>query len=213
MTPSSFLGRRFVRVLLALTLAAIAAGYAFVRLGTFMARETPLSKADVIFVLAGTLAERPLEAAELFEAGYAPKIVVTRGPTTRAIVRLHQLGIDVATEADVNLTILRKLGIPEDALIVPPRLHENTAQEARTLRQLVDQHRWQRIIVVTSKYHLRRAGLAIRRALRGTGVEVMLRGSRDDEVVPAEWWTRRGDIRWLASEVPKLLAYALGFGG
>ena len=212
MTPSSFLGRRFVRALLALILAAVASAYAFVQLGTFMTREDPLSKADVIFVLAGTLAERPLEAAELFKAGYASKIVVTRGPTTRAMVRLHQLGIEGATEADVNLRILQRLGIPDDALIVPPRLHHNTAEEARTLRRLVDQNGWRRIIVVTSKYHLRRAGLAIRRALRGTDVEVMLRGSRDDESVPAEWWTRRADIRWLASEVPKLLAYAVGFG-
>lgn len=213
MPVPSFLTRKPFRVfLLAAALLLASGAYAFLHLGTFLAREDALSKADAIFVLAGTLAERPLEGADLFNEGYAPRIVVSRGPTTRALVRLRELGIDAATEADVNLDILRTLGIPDSALVVPPDLHDNTAEEARTLRRLVDEHRWRRIIVVTSKYHLRRAGLAIRRALRGKDVEVLLRGSRYDEVVPAEWWTRRRDIRWLASEVPKLLAYKLGFG-
>lgn len=213
MPPIPTQGRRLRRILALVTVVAVAAGvYVFFHLGTFMAREDPLAKADVIFVLAGTLVERPLEAAELYKAGYAPRIVVTRAPSEQGVFRLKELGIEIATLFDLNREVLLRLDVPNEALLSPPQVHDNTAAEARTLRQLVEQHKWRRIIVVTSKYHLRRSGLAIRRALRGTGAEVILRGSRYDESTPGEWWKRRRDIRWLASELPKLLAYALGFG-
>jgi hypothetical protein len=51
----------------------------------------------------------------------------------------------------------------------------------------------------------------VRRALRGTDVHVIRRGTRYDPSTPDQWWKRRADIRWIASETPKLLAYALGF--
>ena len=185
--------------------------YAFVHLGQFLSREDPLARADVIFVFAGTIAERAMEASELYKEGYAPRIVVTRGPRTAAVYRLEELGIDVASETDLNRDVLLQLGVPLEALLLPPELHDNTAEEARTLRALADRHGWRRIIIVSSKYHLRRAGLAVRRALRGTGVQVIRRGTRFDASTPDTWWNRRADIRWIVSETPKLLAYALGF--
>ena len=73
-------------------------------------------------------------------------------------------------------------------------------------------NRWHRLIIVTSKYHVRRARFALRRELAGTGVEVEVRGSRYDDVNPDRWWTRRADWRWVLSEGGKLVAYELGLG-
>jgi hypothetical protein len=39
-----------------------------------------------------------------------------------------------------------------------------------------------------------------------------MRGSRYDDARPERWWTSRGDIREMISEVPKLIAYVLGLG-
>jgi len=212
-TPPSRPGRRIRRALAAAAAALLLGGsYALVHLGTFLAREDPLTKADAIFVFAGTVAERAMEAADLYREGYAPRIVVTRGPRSGAMVRLEQQGIFIASESDLNRDVLRRLGVPDDVLIMPPRFHDNTADEARTLRALSAQYGWRRIIIVTSKYHVRRAALSVSRALRGTGVQMIRRGSRYDESMPQAWWTRRADIRWLASETPKLLAYGLGLG-
>ena len=214
MRPARFPRSRLFRRLAFAGLAALALLIlAFFRLGTFLAVNDPLMKADAILVLGGTLAERPLEAADLFKEGYAPLIVVTRGPADPAIPRLRRLGIEIETEFDLNRRILLGVGVPEEALITPDRIHDNTAEEAQTLRELVDRHGWRRVIVVTSKFHLRRSGLAMGRALRGTRTEIIRRGSRHDESQPEAWWTRRRDIRWVASEAPKLVAYALGLGG
>jgi uncharacterized SAM-binding protein YcdF (DUF218 family) len=211
--PASRQGRRFHVIVAVSAILVLAAGvFGFLGIGRFMAGEDPLDRADAIFVLAGTRAERPLEAADLFRDGYAPRIVVTRAPVEQAVFYVEQRGITVATDFDLTKEILVQLGVPESALIAPARIHDNTAEEAQTLRELAVQRQWRRVIVVTSKYHLRRAGLASRRALRGTDVQLLMRGSRYDASTPARWWTRRSDIRWLVSEVPKLVAYTLGLG-
>ena len=105
-----------------------------------------------------------------------------------------------------------KLGVPPSAIIQPARIHANTAQEAQTLHQLARQHGWRRIIVVTSPYHLRRAGFAMRRELKGTDVEVEMHGTRYQPAHPDRWWANREDLRWVLDEGAKLIAYELGLG-
>jgi len=199
-----------VRAVAVLLIAAGASGVAGI--GRFLAREQPLEKADAIFVFAGTLAERPLEAGDLFREGYAPRIVVTRATRDQATFQLEKRGVRIPTEDDLSREVLLQLGVPAAALIMPSFVHDNTGEEARTLRELALKCKWRRVILVSSKYHLRRVRLATRRALRGTDVEVLVRGSRYDMSLPDRWWTRRRDIRWVAAEVPKLVAYALGLG-
>ena len=71
------------RLTLRRTLAAVAlialvlATYGFTQVGRFLTKEDPLQTADAIAVLSGTSMDRPLEAADLFKDGYAPRIVLT----------------------------------------------------------------------------------------------------------------------------------------
>lgn len=178
-----------------------------------MAHEDPLEKADAIFVFAGTRFERPLEAVALYESGYAPRILVTRAEMERqALSVVERRGIRVASNVDEVRTLLVGMGVPQAAVIAPARIHDNTAEEAETLREVALQQHWKRVIVVSSKYHLRRVALACGRALSGTDVRVIARGSRYDPSTPDRWWRRRADMRWLASETPKLFFYAIGVG-
>jgi uncharacterized SAM-binding protein YcdF (DUF218 family) len=108
--------------------------------------------------------------------------------------------------------VLKQLDVPDDALVVPDRVHDNTAQEAETLRALAVARGWRRVILVSSKYHLRRVGMASRRALRGTGVEIVRRASRYDPATPEHWWRHRADLRQILWEAPKLIGYAVGVG-
>ena len=211
MSPSFPVRRRLqLAFILAILLITAAGVTAFFELGRFMAAEDPLQKADAIFVFSGTRVERPLEAYDLYRAGYAPRIVVTRAVAEQAMSFVEEKGIRIASDFDLNRTVLLQLGVPESALITPMRIHDNTAEEAETLHELVQRHHWHTIILVSSKYHLRRVALATRRELAGTGVTLIRRGSRYDTSTPDRWWHRRADIRWLMSEVPKLFAYELG---
>jgi len=202
--------RRTITVLLLLIIAI--GGYVFVDLGRFMAPADQLQKADAIFVFAGTLVERPLEAADLYREGYAPRIVITRAVAEQAIFTLQRRGVRFPTSADLNREVLLGAGVPASALIEPVRIHDNTADEIQTLHQLVDQYHWHRVILVSSQYHLRRIRFATWREFRGTDVQLLLRGSRYDPSKPDRWWQHRGDIRWILTELPKLAAYMVGLG-
>ena len=195
-----------------LVIALAFAAYGFVNVGRFFTSEDPLQKADAIAVVAGTRMDRPLEAADLYQQGLAPRVVLTRGLPEQSFATLASKGITLPADAETARAVLQMLGVPHDALIVPDRVHDNTAQEGQTLRQLAMANGWHRLIIVTSRYHLRRARFAVRRELRGTGIEVMMHGSRYDDTNPERWWTSRADWRWVLTEGPKLVAYELGLG-
>ena len=201
------------------TLAVVAAiialallAYAFANVGRFFTADDPLQKADVIFVLAGSTMDRPLEAVDLYQQGYAPRIVLTRDTPEQALLITAKRGVVLPLKADAARDAMIQLGVPAAAIIVPPRVHDNTAQEAQTLRVLAAEQRWRRVIVISARYQARRARMAMRRELKNTDIDVEVRGTRYDVVNPDRWWTSRSDVRWVLNEGAKLLAYELGLG-
>ncbi len=181
--------------------------------GRYLQHEDPLQKADAIFVLAGTRAERWLEACDLYQAGWAPLIVLSPGRPEPAERLLRERGIRFPSDVDLEQDALLQLGVPAAAIVASRGYVDNTAQEGDFLRALVQSHRWRRVMVVTSKYHTRRAGFACRRALAGTGAEVVMRASRYDPFDPGRWWRTRADFRSTVSEWQKLVLYRLGIAG
>ena len=191
--PSGKLRRTLLLILGPFILIALGP-YGFVELGPFLAKEDTLHKADAILVLSGTPMRRPLEAADLYFEGYGSRIVLTRQIREGGERALVERGVpfveDIARVRDIF-----QLGIPKRPCgsgftIVPPRSELHELMASRRCR-----------------YHLRRAGFAFRRELRGTGVQLTMRGTRYDGLEPNRWWRRRGDIREIVPEVPKLIAY------
>jgi uncharacterized SAM-binding protein YcdF (DUF218 family) len=180
--------------------------------GWFLSRADPLQRADVIVVLAGARVDRWLEAVDLYKEGWAPRMLLSPGPVSALEERLRSQGLKLPREGDTARDAVISLGVPANAVEVMPGGVDNTAAEAATLRGMLPAGSVHRVIVVTSTYHVRRAGFAFKRELEGTGIEVVARGSRYTEARPARWWTRREDIRFLMNEVPKYLVYLLGLG-
>ena len=201
---------RTIVVLFLIALALFA--YGFANIGRYLTKEDPIEKGDAIAVLAGTRMDRALEAADLYKRGFARLIVLTQATREGSLTELARRGIIMQTDAEITGDVLRKLGIPATAIVIPRELHNNTAQEARTIHRLAVANNWRRLIVVTSRYHLRRAGFAIRRELSGTGIQVAMHGTRYEHANPDWWWTSRGDWRWVLEEGGKLVAYEFGLG-
>lgn len=181
--------------------------------GRYLQHEDPLQKSDAIFVLAGTRADRALEAIDLYKEGYAPIVVLSPGIVENGENVLRQRGIRFPREDEIQRDALVQSGIPAAAVLAVGGYVDNTAQEANLLRAIAQARGWRRVIIVTSKYHTRRAAFAFRRGLEGTGAEVVMRASRYDSSDPARWWRHRSDLRFAVSEWQKLLAYYLGVEG
>jgi uncharacterized SAM-binding protein YcdF (DUF218 family) len=203
--------RRTIVVLL--VLGALAAVWLLVYGGRYLQHEDPLQKADAIFVLAGTRAERLLEALDLYKQGYAPAVALSPGRPEPGEVLLRARGIRFPSELELEQDVLVQSGVPAAAIFAAGDSVDNTAEEAALLRTMVRTRGWRRVIVVTSKYHTRRAGFAFRRGLEGTGAQVVMRATRYDAADPAWWWRQRSDFRFAISEWQKLIAYRLGLGG
>ncbi|MEX2269828.1 MAG: YdcF family protein [Vicinamibacterales bacterium] len=176
------------------------------------ALETP-APADVIFVLSGGLADRWLEAYDLWREKRAPLILISRGYPGPAGVQLRRRGIHLPDEAEIAHDVMvRQMGVPASAVEVLQGPVDTTAAEAQALRRVALARGWRSAIIVTSLPHTRRTALAMRRALDDAGIGVQVRGSRYDAFRPARWWRDRGSARWVVSELPKLVAYRLGLG-
>lgn len=180
--------------------------------GRLLYREDPIQKSDVLFVPAGEPAKRWLEAYDLHRQGIAPEIVLSAGRRDSAVVALERASVHLPSEGELARAALIELGVSQSAVVVMPGFPDNTADEGRVFRSEAIRHRWTSVIVVTSKLHTRRAGLAIRRELAGTNVRVLVRASRYDDDDERVWWTKRRTIRTVLFELPKLVAYELGLG-
>jgi uncharacterized SAM-binding protein YcdF (DUF218 family) len=204
--------RTFVRRTAAFAGLALVLGgvWLLVEGGRFLQHEDPLQPADAIFVLDGTRLERPLEAVDLYKAGWAPLIVLSPGRPEPAELQVRAQGVTFPRPAELVKNAMVQLGVPAAAVVADPGSVDNTASEAELLRAMVIAHHWTRVIVITSKYHTRRAGFAFRRGLRGTGATPILRASRYDPFDPANWWHDRADVRQGGREWVALILYYLG---
>ena len=187
-----------------LILAAVAAP----RLGAWLVVEDPLQKADAIFVLGGTLFERPLEAVDLYHEGWAPRLLLMRQIADDGEVELRRRGVVYQREIDVQVDVLMRLGVPRPAIEILDE-QDSTKDEADALRTVVVANRWPRVIVVTSKQHTRRARLVMNRRVADTGAQVMVRASRYDKTDVNAWWRQRGTLRFTLFETQRLIAYWL----
>lgn len=207
--------RAVVRGVAALAILAFVSGGVWLLIdgGRFLQHEDPLEHADAIFVLDGTRLERPLEAVDLYKAGWAPLIVLSPGLPEPAELLARSEGITFPRQAELVRNAMVQLGVPAQAIVADPGSVDNTASEANLLRAMVIARHWTRVIVVTSKYHTRRAGFAFRRGLKGTGATPIMRASRYDPFDPAHWWRSRPDVRYGSREWVALILYYLGLQG
>jgi uncharacterized SAM-binding protein YcdF (DUF218 family) len=179
------------------------------RVGAWLVVADPLEKSDAIVVLGGTMYERPLEAIDLLNDGWAPRIYLFREIADWGEVELLKRGIPYTRSVDVQIDAMVRLGVPRDAIHVLDQAN-STAEESTHVVRLVTREKYSRVIIVTSKQHTRRARLVMRRRLDGTGVQVIVRPSRYDLSPVDRWWSNRSTLRFTVFETQRLLGYWIG---
>lgn len=168
----------------------------------------PLEPADAIVVLAPWL-DRVVEAAELYRAGFAPLIVLTREQRQPAEQLLIDRGI-VESGEERRRRALIALGIPGDSVLIIDGFVSSTADEARAFARWSAPRSVRRIIVVTSPYHTARARATFLRSLERQGTDVLLHASSLGTPFASDtWWKSRATLRDGLMEWQKLVYYRL----
>jgi len=193
----------WTRFWLSLLFSVVAAGiFMFLNLGRWLDREDPLQKAAAIAVLSGKMPDRALEAARLYQEGYAPQIWISYSAEPSAT--LQKYGIPFAGEETYDRLLLLKQGVPESAIRIldPPII--NTAEEMHTFGLALRNENVHRVILVTSKLHTRRTAALWRLISRKDG-EALVHGVPGDAPMVSHWWGSTGSALDVVREVLGLL--------
>jgi uncharacterized SAM-binding protein YcdF (DUF218 family) len=140
-----------------------------------------LERADAILVLGDDNfpGERASRSAELYGAGWAP-LVVASGRLLRSY----------AGVAELMSRDLEAGGVPSSAILRFPHRAGNTREEAQALGRLAADRGWNRVLLVTSNYHTRRARYIFRRVFPPQ-VTILMVSVRDADFDPDSWWESR----------------------
>ena len=201
--------RYLIRGAIVLAPVLLLSAFALPRLGSWLVVEDPLAKSDAIIVIGGTMYERQLEAVDLYNEGWAPRIYLFREVIDWGELALIERGVPYTKVVDIQIDAMLQFGVPRDRIVILDRAG-STSEEADFVRQLMVSGKWSRVIVVSSKQHTRRVRLVMRRKLSGTGGDVIVRPSRYDRSNVEEWWSERATLRFTLFETQRLFGYWIG---
>lgn len=160
-----------------------------------------LKPADVIVVLAGEETERVEYGVKLFKEGWARKdrMILSGGPvvwkyTFASLMEEHAL----------------YLGVPKKDILLEDR-STSTEEDARFTREILRQHGYTSLILVTSPYHSKRADKIFRKTM-GNEIRVISAPAEKSWFRFEDWWERKRDRKVVFMEFSKFLWFWI-FGG
>ena len=210
--PSKKLTRRR-RVLLVASLSVVVLWPIFAWLAAqLLIVKAELPSADAIVVLSGssTYRERTAWAAKLYREGRAPIVILTNDSLIGGWDRVEERNpyfYELAAKE------LQQGGVPAEKIQVVSDIALGTYEESLGLRDYATAHKLNRLLIVTSAYHSRRALWSMRRASERSGIEVGLDSPPPGWQTPAPsiWWMRRNGWRVVAGEYVKMIYYWLRY--
>lgn len=175
------------------------------RLDRLLVSESPLERADLIVVLAGS-PERSLDAASVFSGGFAKRVWISRPARPRNHLRVEaEAGVRLMREEELHLAILTAKGVPTHAVCIFGSALDSTAAELTALRQILPREA-RTVVVVTSRLHTRRVRALLDRIF-GADERHRFRvhAGPAPDAGAAPWWTDRETAHDVIFETVKLL--------
>jgi uncharacterized SAM-binding protein YcdF (DUF218 family) len=170
----------------------LAAPLALQAAGHFLVVSDPIAAADAIYVFPGEVPHRAGCGAELFQAGVAPRVVLS-GSKVHPSLAAVGISLDVPMEA---ITVLNE--------------GTSTREDAEALRHWASgQAQVHRVVAITSPAHSRRAKQTLDAVFRGSRVDVRIRSC--PEGLGPDWWHDEDSLLQVTNEYLKMLYYAVAY--
>jgi len=166
--------------------------------------DSPLAKADLIFLLNGDYDTRPFYASDLYRQGLAARVVIAQAESSPA----EQLGL-VNNPTRIAVEIMKLKGVPLADLVVVSQNEPvtSTFDEARALRSYIMSHDIHSVILLTSEFHTRRARWVFEKELSGLPVKLEVAGAPHIGFNASNWWTNESGLIYVNNEYIKLIFY------
>jgi uncharacterized SAM-binding protein YcdF (DUF218 family) len=163
----------------------------FLNAGRWLVVEDPLEKANTIVVLSGRIPMRALEAARLYQSGWAPQVWLTHPSEPTA--SLATLDIDDPGEDVFNTLVLKHGGVSPTDIHTLARPISNTVDEVRAIASEAEKQNATIVIIVTTKAHTRRVH-ALWKKYANSPARIIVRTPADDPFDPVHWWKSTTDV-------------------
>lgn len=175
-------------------------------LGDHLITEDPVAHVDAVFVLGGSILDRGMEGARIYERGLSDRFYFTGAPIPSA---LAALGID-STEAECTRTVAVNAGLPI-ALTTVLNKGTSTFEEAEALLAQAIADKADTVMIISSRFHLRRVGFVFKDRFRKKGITVLLHGAPCSTFEEETWWKSEEGLIMLNNEYVKLAYYHLKY--
>jgi uncharacterized SAM-binding protein YcdF (DUF218 family) len=172
--------------------------------------ERPLEKADAILVLGGSSVyiERTRKAAEIYKTGVAPVIFLTDDGGRAGWSRIEKRNPPYVELARKSLI---SEGVPAEAIVILQPTVSGTIYEAQVMAEKAKAENLQRVLIVTSAYHTRRALWTFERFFAENNVEtelgIVAPSTGEQTPPPFLWWFSPRGWGLVAGEYVKFLVY------
>lgn len=170
----------------------------------FLTLDDAGNPADAIVLLNGEENTRPLHAAQLYQQGRAPRVVIARAADPPALALLQVNTTDLAT------ALLQMNGVPRAAIVElrTPRGVSSTADEALAVRAWAARTSADSLLLVTSDFHGRRARWIFRRL---TDAEIAVSTTPHYAFDESNWWQHEGGLLTYIEEYLKFARYVVRY--
>jgi uncharacterized SAM-binding protein YcdF (DUF218 family) len=190
--------RRVTTIVVCVIAAAVLAWWP--RAGDALVVSRDMSRPQVIVALASHEWERLPAAASIANQNPESIVLLTqpRAPTPENCNRCSE-----------RVGWLVSLSVNRERIAVAPRLVANTYDEAEATRQYCERHGTQRLLVVTSPYHTRRALATFESVFAHSATSVGIAPAWNSSAHPQRWWSTPYDRWYVRYEWAALVWYAL----
>ncbi|MDQ6600111.1 YdcF family protein [Bacillus salipaludis] len=159
--------------------------------GRFLVVDEAPKAADVIVVLSG--GEGRLEKAyELYQSGYARKMIVSNGLA------------DNLWESTIRL-------LPRKSVILE-RKADSTYESAVYVKKIMKKHKYHSALIVSSDYHMRRVKYNFSRVYKDSDTKLIYVAS-NTTYDPKAWWLSKHNVGITISEYIKIIGNTFGIYG
>ncbi|MCJ7448023.1 MAG: YdcF family protein [Bacteroidales bacterium] len=179
--------------------------------GLWLVKKDDIIHADGIVVLMGSISDRILQAADLYQSGLADLLFIVEVEMD-GYEELKARGADIISSSRQAGNTAIALGIPAEKVIILPGGAQSTQQEAMIIREYIaNKPEIDTLLLVTSAHHMRRAYMIFKNTLRKSQKDICLYciPSSYTDFNAKKWWKSKDGIEIVLLEYLKLMNFVL----
>jgi uncharacterized SAM-binding protein YcdF (DUF218 family) len=181
--------------------------------GSFLVFNKSINKEQnqVIFIFVGNLSDRVLATNELYHSTKFSKIVYGK-TVDKDFEFLDSLGIHQCSDTDKIRLALSALNVPDSNIIRLEAQNRNTLDEANLMLNFLKQYQnINRVALVTSSYHSRRAYMILKDRLSNLDREVSIDvySNKFTNFNANQWWRSKKDAVFVVTEYMKICSFLI----